>query len=76
MLGLVVVGQEQLLAVEVNAVDRSMIGRLPALPPPITTAWAATGGHVLVTTPPGPWEQHDLPRAVFETPENSLALNQ
>jgi hypothetical protein len=50
-----------------------MIGRLPALPPPITTAWAATGGHVLVTTPPGPWKKHDLPQAVFENPEQWLA---
>src|SRR5262249_41181463 len=29
-----------------NAVDRGMMGRLPTLPPPITTAWAAARGHV------------------------------
>jgi hypothetical protein len=57
-----------------NAVDRNMIGRLPHLPASITTAWAATGGFVLVTTPPGPWELHELPRAVFEAPESFLTV--
>jgi hypothetical protein len=55
-----------------NAVDRGLLGRIPVLPKPITTAWAATGGHVLVTSPPGPWVKHDLPRAVFDSPEDFL----
>jgi hypothetical protein len=55
-----------------NAVDRGMISRLPSLPTPITTAWAATGGHILVTTPPVPWQRHELPRAVFDAPETYL----
>lgn len=36
-----------------NAVDRGLQGRLPTLPAPITTVW----------------EQHAIPRAVFDAPE-------
>jgi hypothetical protein len=57
-----------------NAVDRGLTGRLPTLPPPTTTAWAATGGHVLMTTPPKPWERHELPRAVFDDPTRWLVV--
>jgi hypothetical protein len=56
-----------------NAVDRAMESRLPKLPDPITTAWAACRGHVLVTTPPGPWELYEVPEDVFFTPERWLA---
>jgi hypothetical protein len=56
-----------------NAVDRALTSRLPTLPPPITTAWAAARGFVLVTTPPDSWQRHALPRAVFEAPEKWLA---
>jgi hypothetical protein len=56
-----------------NAVDRALDSRLPTLPTPITTAWAAARGFVLVTTPPGPWQRYPLPRAVFEAPETWLA---
>lgn len=55
-----------------NAVDRTLASRLPALPPPITTGWAAARGFVLVTTPPDPWQRHALPRAVFEAPDKWL----
>ena len=56
-----------------NALDRSMESRLPRLPQPITTAWAACRGHVLVTTPPNPWARYELPEEVFLTPERWLA---
>lgn len=56
-----------------NAVDRAMESRLPRLPQPITTAWAACRGHVLVATPPGRWESYELPEDVFFTPERWLA---
>jgi hypothetical protein len=56
-----------------NAVDRQMTGRLPQLPAPITTAWAASGGYVLVTTPPDPWQIHELPPVVFDDPDSFLA---
>jgi hypothetical protein len=56
-----------------NAVDRGLQGRLPRLPAPITTGWAAARGFVLVTTPPNPWQQHALPQAVFDAPETWLA---
>jgi hypothetical protein len=51
-----------------NAADRAMIGRLPNLPAPITTAWALARGQLLVTMPPDPWAIHQIPRAVFDSP--------
>ncbi len=56
-----------------NALDRQMESRLPQLPHPITTAWAACRGHVLVTTPPSPWERYQLPEDVFIAPQFWLA---
>jgi hypothetical protein len=56
-----------------NAAQRGLIdGRLPTLPPPITTAWAGAGGHVLRTTPPDAWSLHPLPDEVFTAPERWL----
>lgn len=56
-----------------NAAQRGLTdGRLPTLPPPITTAWAGAGGHVLVTTPPKPWSLHPLPEEVFRSPQQWL----
>jgi hypothetical protein len=55
-----------------SAAAHGMIGRLPNLPAPITTAWAAGSSQVLVATPPGPWETHAIPSEVFEQPERWL----
>jgi hypothetical protein len=55
-----------------NAAQRGLRGRMPDLPTPITTAWGGAGQHVLVTTPPGPWQLHPLPRGVFTDPERWL----
>lgn len=46
------------------------LGRLPALPPPVTTAWALAGGSAYSTTPPQPWQTHETPEEVFTNPEN------
>lgn len=51
-----------------SAVSHGMVGRLPELPDPITTAWVAGSNRMFVTTPPGPWEQHPIPHEVFNDP--------
>jgi hypothetical protein len=47
------------------------IGRLPVLPSPTTTAWIWDGNspRVFVTTPPSPWEDHELPPRLLDEPE-------
>lgn len=56
-----------------NAVDRGMIGRLPKLPSPITTAWAFARRPVFVSTPPDCWEAHAVPAKVVDQPERWLS---
>jgi hypothetical protein len=55
-----------------NALDRGVIGRLPNLPTPITTAWACARARVYVATPPAPWQEHALVPAVFDSPADWL----
>jgi hypothetical protein len=51
------------------AVHLGTRGRLPALPPPITTAWALAGKSLLGTTPSNGWDQFDIPQRVFDSPD-------
>jgi hypothetical protein len=52
-----------------SATSHGDMGRLPVLPPPITTAWALASTTVYSTTPPEPWQAHDAPEEVFTNPE-------
>jgi hypothetical protein len=52
-----------------NAVDRGMLGRIPDLPDPITTAWVFVRNRVFVTTPPEGWQEHPVPEEVMNDPE-------
>jgi hypothetical protein len=55
-----------------NALDRGMLGRLPNLPEPITTAWALARHRVFFTSPPEPWQEHAVPSGVFVDPSRWL----
>ena len=52
-----------------SATSHGDMGRLPVLPPPITTAWALASATAYSTTPPEPWQAHDTPEEVFTNPE-------
>jgi hypothetical protein len=52
-----------------SAPSHGMTGRLPELCDPITTVWVAGSYRVLVTAPPGGWEEHLIPREVFDDPD-------
>jgi hypothetical protein len=45
------------------------MGRLPVLPPPITTAWVLASATTYSTTPREQWQTHDTPEEVFTNPE-------
>lgn len=53
----------------ISAAHRGMVGRVPTLPVPITTAWIVGAETVYFVTPPGAWESVEIPREVFEHPE-------
>lgn len=46
-----------------------LVGRLPVLPPPVSTVWVAVANALYVTTPPGPWRLLEPPMSVFQNPE-------
>lgn len=52
-----------------SATSHGDMGRLPVLPPPITTAWALASTTAYSTTPPEQWQAHDTPEEVFANPE-------
>lgn len=47
-----------------SAPSHGLIGRLPELCDPITTVWVAGTARVLVTAPPGGWEERDPTRGL------------
>jgi len=53
------------------SVRHRRIGRVPALPAPITTAWVWDGDspYVFMATPPSPWEDCELPSHLLAEPE-------
>lgn len=53
-----------------SAASQGLVGRLPELCDPITTVWVAGSARVLVTTPPGGWEEHVIPQEVFDDPDH------
>jgi hypothetical protein len=57
----------------ISAAHRRMVGRVPTLPAPITTAWIVGAETVYFVTPPGAWESHEIPQEVFEHPEQWIA---
>jgi len=52
-----------------SAGHNRLVGRLPALPPPITTIWVAVGNALYVTTPPDQWQVLTPPLSVFHDVE-------
>jgi hypothetical protein len=52
-----------------SAASHGLTGRLPDLCDPITTVWVAGSSRLLVTTPPGDWEEHLIPQEVFDAPD-------
>lgn len=51
-----------------TAVSQGLLGRVPILPAPITTAWALASNSLLGTTPPDPWTHRRIPDDVFDSP--------
>lgn len=56
-----------------TAAHQGLTGRLPRLPPPITTAWALASESLLGATPPSAWVHRRIPQQVFDSPEAWLA---
>lgn len=54
----------------ISAGHNRLVGRLPVLPPPISTVWVAVANALYVAVPPDPWQVLEPPMSVFEQPED------